>query len=60
MSLKIQIFLLTFMMWILGVRAQDKDCIQCATSNLMEDWGATGLPLKPANLLFDDKCVFML
>ncbi|CBX25202.1 DUF281 domain-containing protein [Caenorhabditis elegans] len=43
-------------MWILGVRAQDKDCIQCATSNLMEDWGATGLPLKPANLLFDDKC----
>ncbi|CAD6196967.1 unnamed protein product [Caenorhabditis auriculariae] len=31
-------------------------CYQCATPNMISNWAATGLPVRPDNLYYDDRC----
>ncbi|PIC47411.1 hypothetical protein B9Z55_006781 [Caenorhabditis nigoni] len=45
-----------FLMVCSKVWADGSVCYQCATPNLESNWAITGLPLKPSNLAFEDKC----
>uniref|UniRef100_A0A1I7UUN9 Secreted protein n=1 Tax=Caenorhabditis tropicalis TaxID=1561998 RepID=A0A1I7UUN9_9PELO len=49
--------LMILILWMTSeVLAEDLVCYQCASPNLQNNWGLTGLPLKPDSLKFDSVC----